>query len=33
MAEYAGVTQVGPRTVEAEGATFYEAWSKLWRPW
>lgn len=33
MAEYEGVTLVGPRTVEVEGRTFYEAWRKLWRPW
>jgi D-amino peptidase len=33
MAEYEGVRLVGPRTVEAEGASFHEAWSKLWHPW
>ncbi|MBM3494624.1 MAG: peptidase M55 [Armatimonadetes bacterium] len=31
MAEFSGVSLVGPRAVETEGATFWEAWSKLWK--
>lgn len=27
-----GVKLIGPRTIEAEGETFWQAWSRLWRP-